>query len=378
MNISRYFHCLLVAVVVLCVVGCSPESDEPTVETADQTVVMFFPWSSTLLGDLGVSVRDMSNALARRGLKGQRVLVCMSTAESDAVLFELRCKNGRCVADTLRRYTDHTFTSRGDMTSLFSYIKAVAPANRYGLIVGGHGMGWIRRSVSPRYFGGLTAAYEIETTDFAAALSDAGFRPEYILFDNCYMSSVEVAYELKDVAHYIIASPTEIMSYGFPYAKCCNYLLGSVDYRGIVDAFMEYYSSSSSPYAAVAVTDCTQLDSLARVMRKVNSAMGEGGGTTNGVQAMDGYTPTLFYDFGHYVQMNCSDASLLTEFQLQLDKAVPYREHTDKYYTMSGGENKILHYSGLNTSQGSNNSLAAGYSSTAWYLDTKPLSRSTH
>lgn len=365
---------VLIACVMLCFAGCSPENDEPYSETADQTVVMFFPWSTSLLGDLRVSVRDMSNAIAKRGLKRQRVLVCMSTDETSAVLFELRCKNGRCVADTLRRYTDHTFTSRGDMASLLFYIKAVAPANRYGLIVGGHGMGWIRRSVSPRYFGGLTAAYEIETTDFAAALSDAGFKPEYILFDNCYMSSVEVAYELKDVAHYIIASPTEIMSYGFPYAQCCNYLLGNVDYRGVVDAFMSYYSSSSSPYATIAVTDCTQLDSLARVMLDVNAAIGEGGGSSEGVQTMDGYTPTLFFDFGHYVQMNCRDAALLAEFQSQLDRAVPYKNHTNKYYSMSKGENTILHYSGLNTSQGSSNSLAHDYSSTAWYQATHTIS----
>ena len=34
---------------------------------------------------------------------------------------------------------------------------------------------------------------------------------EYILFDDCYMSSIEVAYELKDVTKYLIGSTSEMM-----------------------------------------------------------------------------------------------------------------------------------------------------------------------
>lgn len=41
---------------------------------------------------------------------------------------------------------------------------------------------------------------------------------EYILFDDCYMSSVEVAYELKEATRFLIASTSEMMAYGMPYA----------------------------------------------------------------------------------------------------------------------------------------------------------------
>ena len=50
-----------------------------------------------------------------------------------------------------------------------------------------------------RYFGGLTAEYQTDIKSLASGIANAGMKMEYILFDDCYMSSIEVAYELKDV-----------------------------------------------------------------------------------------------------------------------------------------------------------------------------------
>lgn len=60
---------------------------------------------------------------------------------------------------------------------------------------------------------------------------------EYILFDDCYMSSIEVAYELKDVTKYLIGSTSEMMAYGMPYAAIGEYLLGNPDYQSDVKNF---------------------------------------------------------------------------------------------------------------------------------------------
>ena len=55
-----------------------------------------------------------------------------------------------------------------------------------------------------RYFGGLNAQYQTDITTLAKGISNAGLKMEYILFDDCYMSSIEVAYALKDVTDYLI------------------------------------------------------------------------------------------------------------------------------------------------------------------------------
>lgn len=228
----------------------------------------------------------------------------------------------------------------------------------------------VQGPVTTRFIGGTYPETQIETTDLADAMADAGLHTEYILFDACYMSSVEVAYELKDVTHYLIASPTEVISYGFPYITMGKHLLGTPNYKGIADSFISFYSSYNLPYGTVAVTDCTQLDALAAIAQQINAAATEQL-APNGVQIMDGYSPTLFYDLGHLMSLKNAGTVLTTAFAEQLDKTVPYKGHTDQYFTaLKDAPVDIKHYSGLNTSQGSLNRMADRISETAWHKAT--------
>ena len=228
----------------------------------------------------------------------------------------------------------------------------------------------VQGPVTTRFIGGTYPETQIETTDLADAMADAGFHTEYILFDACYMSSVEVAYELKDVTHYLIASPTEVLSYGFPYITMGKHLLGTPNYKGIADSFISFYSSYNLPYGTVAVTDCTQLDALAAIAQQINAADAEQL-VPNGVQIMDGYSPTLFYDLGHLMSLKDAGTVLTAAFAEQLEKTVPYKGHTGQYFTtLKDAPVDIKHYSGLNTSQGSLNHMADRLSETAWYKAT--------
>lgn len=429
---------LFIVVGVSCSNGDSPDGPDVPVTPVGQTVFMFFPWSNNLLSDFRRTVEDMQTIVAQRSMKDERIMVFMATSEREAVLFELKKQNGRCLTDTLRRYSDRPFTSRQWLTSLFSEVMTLAPTSRYGMVVGCHGMAWVpvqgqrnarkrlgsqerideednlykeerldkegepndlmhfevQGPVTTRFIGGTYPETQIETTDLADAMADAGLHTEYILFDACYMSSVEVAYELKDVTHYLIASPTEVLSYGFPYITMGKHLLGTPNYKGIVDSFISFYSSYNLPYGTVAVTDCTQLDALAAIAQQINAAAAEqinaaaaepinaasegklntarsGKNVPNGVQIMDGYSPTLFYDLGHLMSLKDAGTVLTAAFAEQLDKTVPYKGHTGQYFTaLKDAPVDIKHYSGLNTSQGSLNHMADRLSETAWYKAT--------
>ena len=399
---------------VSCSNGDSPDGPDVPVTPVGQTVFMFFPWSNSLLSDFRRTVEDTQTVVAQRSMKDERVMVFMATSEREAVLFELKKQNGRCLTDTLRRYSDRPFTSRQWLTSLFSEVMTLAPASRYGMVVGCHGLAWVpvqgqrnarkrlgsqerideednlykeeridkegepndlmhfevQGPVTTRFIGGTYPETQIETTDLADAMADAGFHTEYILFDACYMSSVEVAYELKDVTHYLIASPTEVLSYGFPYITMGKHLLGTPNYKSIVDSFISFYSSYNLPYGTVAVTDCTQLDALAAIAQQINAADAEQL-VPNGVQIMDGYSPTLFYDLGHLMSLKDAGTVLTAAFAEQLEKTVPYKGHTGQYFTtLKDAPVDIRHYSGLNTSQGSLNHMADRLSETAWYKAT--------
>lgn len=403
---------LFIVVGVSCSNGDSPDGPDAPVTPVGQTVFMFFPWSNNLLSDFRRTVEDMQTVVAQRSMKDERIVVFMATSEREAVLFELKKQNGRCLTDTLRHYSDRPFTSRQWLTSLFSEVMTLAPASRYGMVVGCHGLAWVpvqgqrnarkrlgsqerideednlykeerldkegddlmhfevQGPVTTRFIGGTYPETQIETTDLADAMADAGFHTEYILFDACYMSSVEVAYELKDVTHYLIASPTEVLSYGFPYITMGKHLLGTPNYKGIVDSFISFYSSYNLPYGTVAVTDCTQLDALAAIAQQINAVAAEQL-VPNGVQIMDGYSPTLFYDLGHLMSLKDAGTVLTAAFAEQIEKTVPYKGHTGQYFTtLKDAPVDIKHYSGLNTSQGSLNHMADRLSETAWYKAT--------
>lgn len=102
----------------------------------------------------------------------------------------------------------------------------------------------------------------------ARGIVGAGVKMEYILFDDCYMSSVEVAYELKEATRFLIASTSEMMAYGMPYATVGEFLLGNPDYGSLCEGFHDFYSTyEMMPCGTLAVTDCSELDNMAAIMK---------------------------------------------------------------------------------------------------------------
>ncbi len=135
------------------------------------------------------------------------------------------------------------------------------------------GIRFARRAVHPlvrrRRFAGCT-----NTTTFAEAITAAGIRFEYFLFDDCFMSSIEVAYDLRKITRHLIASPCEVMAYGYPYDLVMPYLFtdGGTEYDldGVCRSFYEFYEQYEAPKyncGAIAVTVCGQVEQMAEVMR---------------------------------------------------------------------------------------------------------------
>ena len=170
----------------------------------------------------------------RNILQNERIIVFLSTTATKASLFELKYEKGKCVRIPLKEYDNPAFTTVNGIAGVLNDAKSFAPARRYAMTIGCHGMGWIpvsspaSRSIGEkeyweyegvpltRYFGGTEKEYQTDISTLSEGIAQAGIKMEYILFDDCYMSSIEVAYDLKEVADYLIACPTEIMAYGMP------------------------------------------------------------------------------------------------------------------------------------------------------------------
>lgn len=395
MKTTRFYHILLILCFLVSsasFVSCKEDEPRQVVVEKEHTLFMYYPWSSNLLAYFETNLSDMEIAMQRNGLANQHVVVFLATSATEAEMFVYSIANGKFQRTKLKDFHFETpaYTTAEGIKAILEIVKASAPAKNYSMIIGGHGMGWLPVNHSravyrlpermhwdyedafpTRFFGGTSSLYQTDITVLATGISQAGLHFDYVLFDDCYMASVEVAYELREVADFLVASPCEIMAYGMPYERVGKYLLGNPDYRRVCEEFYEFYAAFSPPCGTLSVIDCRETDAMAAVMKKINATF-EFDETNQGlVQRLDGYTPVIFYDFGDYVKHLCNDETLLDEYNRQLERTVPFKTHTEFYYSQSAGKIRILDYSGLTISDPSTNGLALeSKKQTSWWKAT--------
>lgn len=152
------------------------------------------------------------------------------------------------------------------MAQVFTDMRIAAPSGNYGLIFGSHATGWMPAAKTVGRAFGEDNGYSIdipELHDVLASSFGSSGKLDFILFDACMMGSVEVAYELRDVTDYCVASVMETPVYGFPYHLMFDCLVREpVDYRRICTIFTEYYTAQDA-WGTCAAVDCSKLDGLA-------------------------------------------------------------------------------------------------------------------
>lgn len=369
-----------------------PAVDEED-ETTAQTLIMFYPYSGNLLSAFNDNIADMMTVVqGRGGLGDRRIVIYICQSATKAYKIEMVDEGGRVVLDTIatETFTSMPYADAAGMASLISSLEETAPAESYAMIIGCHGMGWLPAGADvtttadakgtatvgdidlpTRYFGhSSSAAWQCDISVLADGITATGMPMDYILFDACYMANIETAYELRDATHYLIASPAEIMAAGVPYAVAGSYLL-DMDYEGFCSAFISYYTATSSPYATISVTDCSQVEAMAEVMCTIYAA-GNVDISTSTLQTFDGISPHIFYDLGDYVEQLCGDDdALYADFETALALLVPYSRHTSSFYSAYNKRaTDISTYSGLTISEPSVNSAADTWAQTAWAAAT--------
>ena len=124
-----------------------------------------------------------------------------------------------------------------------------------GLEVWGHGLSWIPSST---FVADAAPARAMEwvgqdDSDFGElwelrqCIEASGVHFDYMMFDACHMASAEVACELSGVTDHILASSTEIMGNGFPYADMIRSLstIQNADEveAGLTSALLDYQNA---------------------------------------------------------------------------------------------------------------------------------------
>ena len=395
--------------------SCSEEAFD-TDSVNKQTILVFYPWtgsqsSTGLLGYLQNNIDSISDGIIdRKGLNNSRVLVFLSDKYNHSTLYDLQYNATTKSVDRvpLKEYEGASYASAEGIADIMNEVKTQASALNYALIVGVHGCGWTyasdwsrypyyaRPSVTrprdnnfsgiqfgpdpnvplTRFFGSVSLAENaMDISTLAEGIRESGLKMQYILFDACYMSNIETAYELKDVTNYMIASGSEIMAAGLPYRSMWSYLNSATpNYSGIVSTSVNFYKNSSAPFCNLAAIDCRQVEKLASVMKEINAQYQLSASVSlDSIQHLDGFRPHLFYDLETYVDSLRPSGYLLDQFKSQLKLTIKASDHTDEAYTCiySSDSFKIKNYCGITISDPSQHSVAIkGREKTGWWKAT--------
>ena len=395
--------------------GCSEEAFD-TDSVNKQTILAFYPWtgdksSTGLLGYLQNNIDSICDGIIdRKGLNNSRVLVFLSNKYNHSTLYDLQYNATTKSVDRvpLKEYEGTSYASAEGIADIMNEVKTKASALNYALIVGVHGCGWTyasdwsrypyyaRPSVTrpsdnnfsgiqfgpdpnaplTRFFGSVSLAENaMDISTLAEGIRESGLKMQYILFDACYMSNIETAYELKDVTNYMIASGSEIMAAGLPYRSMWSYLNSPTpNYSSIVSTSVNFYKNSSAPFCNLAAIDCRQVEKLASVMKEINAEYQLSASVSlDSIQHLDGFRPNLFYDLETYVDSLHPSGYLLDQFKSQLKLTIKASDHTDEAYTCiySSDSFKIKNYCGITISDPSQHSVAIkGREKTGWWKAT--------
>lgn len=184
----------------------------------------------------------------------------------------------------------------GDPATLQAFIEnsvTYAPADRYMLILWDHGGGWYGAcwdDSSVREIDGRTDRLTIDEIGNAirAAEVKTGVHLDVIGFDACLMAMIEVAYEVRDLADYMMASVTGIPFGGWAYIPFIEELVKrpgmSVEELMdiIVDGYVDYYSLCAGSGlggwigVGLSIIDLELVDDIADAVDALSYGLGDG------------------------------------------------------------------------------------------------------
>ncbi len=269
--------------------------------------------------------------------------------------------DGVVIEDVVAAYTDQNSANGDVLKAVLNKIKVIFPAKEYGLILWSHATGWLPQGyfntsvTQGAYYEdpykdivksfGEDRGVEMEVKELKGALP---FRFSFIIFDCCFMGGIETIYELKDKADFIVASPTEILAYGFPYDQIMNSLFQTrLDLEQTCQLFYNYYNNQSGVHqsATISIYKTSELKQLADVTKSIfnNNRSKIATLTMSSIQPYFRLNKSWFWDLGHLIEKIATPAEYAT-FTASLDRVIVAKWNTPHFIDL-----EIKKYSGVST-----------------------------
>jgi hypothetical protein len=168
-------------------------------------------------------------------------------------------------------------------SAFIDFCKIYYPADNYFLILWDHGDGWMKKSISGSSsyttkgvcYDESTSGYDrLYTKELGDAVRDKGLT--VIGFDACFEGMLEVAYEIRNDASYMIASEETEDADGWEYDDWLSTFASSGQsaedlYTEVITAYFNRYKDVTG--ATLSAVDLSQIDALMTEMNNFSDAV---------------------------------------------------------------------------------------------------------
>lgn len=251
---------LITLFIILCLGFTSCSENETPEPRTPRTILVYMMANNSLNSFASKNIESMIEGATGKNLNGGNLIVYYAPSDSNPELLQIKEENGIVKKFHLKDYEKQNSADPDVMRSVISEVVSQYPADSYGLVLWSHGTAWLPSDYQNKLKAfGQDGNNWMEIDDLAKGLPDDVFN--FILFDACYMASIECAYELRDKAEYILASPTETLADGWPYKEMMPQLFATdLQLEKVGETFYNYYLNDSYPYATVSLTKTSELD----------------------------------------------------------------------------------------------------------------------
>lgn len=312
--IYRYISIIIVSVFSF---SCREEGiDSP--DTFDRVVVVYLAGDNNLSSEVDIKISALKYGLRFIDNRVNRVVVYADYVDSMPKIIELGVDENKVV----RSYAALNSADPTIMNGVLKDIMGMYPANSYGLIVFSHATGWLPEGVYGQNYAELDGEKEdVQSTrsifvdgedemaisDFSKCLPlPSQGKYDFIIFEACLMSGIEVAYELKDATDYIVSSSAEVLSPGFIdcYSSSLDCLFSEKpDLKRFCEKYYELYNAESGARqsATISLIRTEGLNSLANEIATILNAPQKSFDLSK-IQHFDRTNQHIFYDLSDYLE----------------------------------------------------------------------------
>lgn len=330
--------------------GCVTETP---LSVSERTLLVYMAADNNLNS---YSFRNISSMLKGSGeniLKGCNLLVYQDSADEPPGLYRVRKgQSGAMELLRIRSYPEYDADGVDRNSASVEVMKSVLAevfdnpsyaAKSHALLLWSHGTAWLPGDAKNylRSYGEDEGRY-MEIYELQEALRGRQF--DYIIFDDCYMANIEVAYTLRDNAKYILASPTEVLGPGLPYQHIMQHLFSNEPLEDalikICEAFYTYYEEKQAgdsypKSASTALVKTAGLPALADVCREILAGRMEAAfdlpiAEIQRLEYLNNPYHAL-YDFDDFIKQ-MSTTEQYNRFKQALDDVVVFKKTTDIAY----------------------------------------------